>query len=435
MTLFWPAVCVVVAASIASIFPVSVSVAAAVGLAIYGVMRWPLFAVALVLIAAVAGEWGRIHAFGVSFLSVDIVAAAVSVVVIFKAIVKNTIKLQWPLVALLLYMLALLVSFLAAGARTGGIPTEAALQLLRHVALMGLWVVGLCTPKEKGIWLVVAACVGLAATGFWQLHAIPDFTAGGLTAEGFDPHIQRLTGLWLDPNYAAIALSFCISVVGGYTLQHLQEKKKAAVGVLIATVLLAALVATVSRSGLLALMVAGMVLSLLQNKRLLVVGAAVVLLVMLLHPGLKERVVLGFDSAKNMVVETERLPGPTAQLRVLSWQDGLRIVKEHPLLGVGFGSYKQHQQFSSNDSHAATGNDSSLLFVSASSGLLGLIAFIYFWGVTVACLLRKKQGWHMGYVAGVSGLMAGSFFVNAFFFAPLMAVVYLTAGLMYSKEK
>ena len=60
--------------------------------------------------------------------------------------------------------------------------------------------------------------------------------------------------------------------------------------------------------------------------------------------------------------------------RIDNYQDSLVIIKDHPVFGVGFNTlrYYQNQPLS----HAGAGLDSSLLFVLATTGILGFLAYL-----------------------------------------------------------
>jgi len=65
------------------------------------------------------------------------------------------------------------------------------------------------------------------------------------------------------------------------------------------------------------------------------------------------------------------------QARIDSWNTAWKIFTQHPILGVGFNVYR-YAQGASLKSHAGAGADSSLLFVAATTGTLGLLAYLWY---------------------------------------------------------
>ena len=148
-------------------------------------------------------------------------------------------------------------------------------------------------------------------------------------------------------------------------------------------------------------------------------------------PRLNERIAEFSQSVESIGQNSQQILDPTAQLRVDSWQEGLRIWRKQPLLGVGFGGYQFAQNFAEKESHAATGSDSSLLNVVATTGIIGFGIFGIFLSDLVATSWRKRK---IGFLAAGSGLLVHSIFVNSLFFAPLAAFFFITAGMSIRNE-
>ncbi|MCF7846236.1 MAG: O-antigen ligase family protein, partial [Candidatus Peribacteraceae bacterium] len=309
----------------------------------------------------------------------------------------------------------------------------ALLYLVRFIGISGILMVTRDLTKkqsEKAFWVLISSSVLFALAGFALFQILPDFTEAGLTELGWDPHIGRLTSTFLDPNFAAGLFAFLLALLGGRFLR--EKKAKLKIWTLLAAFALGAgLLLTFSRSGLLALGVSGLVLGIFVNRRILVAGAFIVLLGIASSPRLAERIGELAQSVESLGGESQQTLDPTAQLRFDSWSEGWRIFEENSLIGVGFGAYKFHQDFSAEDSHAATGSDSSLLNIAAMTGTLGFLVFgILLWNLASAAWHSKNWG----FLAGISGLLVHSIFVNSLLFAPIAAIFFVSAGLNTTKK-
>ncbi len=394
------------------------------------VFRFPVFGIAAAILASVFGEFGRMEFTGVSFLILDLIAPTVfGIWLLRKFIRKEKIILDGISGSLLIFWAIGFLSLIFASRElSGGELKFALLHLLRFIGISGLLLVARdFTKKEsaKILNLLFFAGILLAISGFILLRTLPDFAAAGLTEAGWDPHIGRLAGTFFDPNFAGGAFAFLLAILGG---RFLRERKFGKQFLLlgIAGILGIALLLTFSRSSLLALGFSGLILGIFGDRRILLAMLAVGILGMSISPRLQERVGELMKSADSISSESQQILDPTAQLRVDSWREGWRIWQENPLLGTGFGAYKFQQTFSSEDSHAATGSDASLLNVGATTGFLGFGVFVIFLVNLAAAAFRKKE-W--GFFAAFAGLLVHSIFVNSFFFPPLALYFFVSSGL------
>ncbi|MFH0834467.1 MAG: O-antigen ligase family protein [Patescibacteria group bacterium] len=401
------------------------------GILIFGILtfRWPLFGITATLLAAVAGEFGRIEIGGFSFLLLDIFALATFAIwLLRKFLLKEKIELGRSATSLLIFWAIALLSLLWGFREMTNAEFQfALLYFARFVGVSGLFLVVRDLPKKDGVKIFPILIFGgilFALAGFILFRILPDFTKAGLTELGWDPHIGRLTSTFLDPNFAAGAFAFLLAILGG---RFLREKKFAQQVLLlsIAGIFLLALVLTFSRSGLLALGISGLVLGIWGDRRILVVGILAAFLGIAGSSRLAERVGELGQSLESLGGESQQVLDPTAQLRVDSWREGWRIFEENPLLGVGFGAYRFHQNFAAEDSHAATGSDASLLNFAAMTGILGLLAFGIFL-VNLGADFWQTKNW--GLLAALAGILLDSIFVNALLFAPLAAIFSLRPG-------
>lgn len=396
--------------------------------------RWPVLGIIVALLVTVLGEFGRGEILGISLLAIDLVAPAVLVTWFVRKLVrKEQITLDRVNGTLLLFWGIVIVSlFLGSPELASAELKFAALHSVRFITISGFLFVARDLSKKdisKVTGFLLATGILLAASGFILLKLIPDFAEAGLVASGWDPHIGRLAGTWLDPNFAAGAFAFLLPLAGAYFFSSKKISRQVG-SLIIAGVLLAALLLTYSRGGLLALGVGGIILGLIKSRRLLIAVLIVGVVGIASIPRLGERVMELGRSATSLAGESQQVLDPTAQLRVDSWQEGLRVWQASPILGTGFGAYKFHQTFTSEDSHAATGTDASLLNVAASTGTVGLLFFLLFLlNLGRSAWIRRADPAALSFLAAGAALLTHSVFVNSLFFPPLALYFFVSAGI------
>ncbi|MFH1546345.1 MAG: O-antigen ligase family protein [Patescibacteria group bacterium] len=399
------------------------------------VFHSPTFGILAAILASVFGEFGRIEVAGISFLILDLVAPAVfGIWLLRKFTRKEKIILDGVSSSLLVFWAIGFLSLIFASEELAGEELKFAfLHFLRFVGISGMLLVARdCGRKEAAGILNSLLFAGflLAISGFILLRVFPDFAAAGLTEAGWDPHVGRLASTFFDPNFTGGVFAFLLAILGGKFLRE-QKFAKQVFLIAIAGILGIALFLTFSRSALLALGFSGLILGIFGSRKILLAMLAVGILGMSISPRLAERVGEFTQSMESISGESQQILDPTAQLRVDSWQEGWRIWRENPFLGVGFGAYKFQQTFSSEDSHAATGSDASLLNVGATTGFLGFGIFgILLWNLAAASF-RKKE-W--GFLAALGGILVHSIFVNSLFFPPLALYFFVSAGLAVSEK-
>lgn len=265
-------------------------------------------------------------------------------------------------------------------------------------------------------WMIISGLI-LALAGFFQLVFFPNLT--GLTDLGFDPHQGRLVSTFLDPNLLGAFLNICL----GLTLWRFLDTRNRR-WLLVATILVLAIIPTLSRSAYLMLLAISLILGFWQWRQLLI-GLIVLIVVMSLLPQVHERLsgAIRFDV--------------TVKARVESWQKGLTIFKAQPLTGVGFNNLRAAYEranlvkvFSQDGGHAGAGNDSSLIFLLATTGLPGLAIMTIFWGKLVTHLMSARSSGTVILLTILAGLFLDSQFINSLFYPPVMLVLFALSGAM-----
>ena len=201
-----------------------------------------------------------------------------------------------------------------------------------------------------------------AIFGWIQMFTVPDLKP--FFDLGWDMHLFRLVGTFLDPTFLGLIIVF------GLILSiHRFIDSKSWKYVLISVFLLISLAFTYSRASYLALFAVLAVIGYQKKifKQLLLVATTFIVLTFLL------------PTSKNHSIELLRSFSAIARLD--NYKSTLTIFTKSPVFGIGYNNmciaynkYIGPQNFSS---HACSGSDSSILFILATTGVVGFIVFIY----------------------------------------------------------
>lgn len=214
-------------------------------------------------------------------------------------------------------------------------------------------------------WLRTLFATGtlFAVFGIIQFFLYPDLR--NLAYLGWDPHYYRLFSTQLDPNYAALLLVFTI-IIGVWLAQSAMERIWIWVGTAVSSL---ALLLTFSRSGYLAFVAASLVAAIAfkRYRYLLATAAFVAIVVLMPKPaGLTHELTRAF----------------TAVARLENWRDTAYLGLRSPVFGHGFNLLRSIRDpgFGGGDgtglSHAAAGADNGLLFIFATTGIIGSAAYV-----------------------------------------------------------
>ncbi len=294
--------------------------------------------------------------------------------------------------------------------------------------------------KRTAITLMVITALAIACAGFIQLIIYPNL--GKLAEFGWDPHKNRLVSTWLDPNFVAGFLSFVILLLSGITVFSKGFLKKSALLIII-VVLTTALVFTFSRSGYIAFLCGMLFIGIFRSRKLLIAILLLIPLVLNFSWRVQQRVDDLVHSATSIAFQSAENPDATARLRIKSWEQTLQLIAKRPLLGSGYNTLryiKFNEGFVGDTQiHSASGSDSSLLTILATTGILGFIPFILlYWRLfsqTIQNWRQKKsappaRGYAFGLLAGLISLFIHSLFVNSLLFPPILLFTWLAAGLL-----
>jgi O-antigen ligase len=256
--------------------------------------------------------------------------------------------------------------------------------------------------------LVVITVVGIF--GWLQYLLLPDLRF--LKLFGWDDHLFRLVGTFLDPTYTGIIL-----VIG--FLIALGKKSFWLTLFFLITVAF-----TYSRASYLALGGGLLVYGVWQKKYLFPLLAFIIFGISV--------ILLPRPSSEGVQLErTQSIYG-----RFRSYEQGLTILKTNPLFGIGFNNYCYARQIilGTNDlaSHACSGSDSSVLDILVTTGVVGFSIFI---GLVVNMIKRvKKNIYGTVFIISSVAVFTHSFFSNSLFYAWVLNLMAILLGLATTQK-
>ncbi|PJE69987.1 hypothetical protein COU97_02120 [Candidatus Shapirobacteria bacterium CG10_big_fil_rev_8_21_14_0_10_48_15] len=226
---------------------------------------------------------------------------------------------------------------------------------------------------------LLAAGIGAAAFGLTQYCLWPDLRLA--TIWGWDPHYFRAVGTFFDPNFLGIILVLTLVLLFeqpswfGFSFTYL------------------VLALTYSRSAFLAFLTAAAV-----KKNLKVFLAAGLLL------GLTVLVLPQGAGGEGVKLTRTR----TLWARWENYQQAFTLISQNFFWGTGFQTRRV---------------DNSFLFIWANAGLFSFLAFLYLLK-QIASQAQKK----FFLTASLAAIFVDSFFVNAFFYPPVLAWLMISLG-------
>ncbi len=286
------------------------------------------------------------------------------------------------------------------------------------------------TFKQSIKTMLILCGSAMVLLGFIQYFLYPSLR--NLYYLGWDEHMYRMFSTFLDPNYAGtfFVLFFLFLLNLFFTYSFVQQRnKKIGIGLLAVLTLLAVFL-TYSRGALIMLLVSTIIfLILLKRERLIVILLCSFLLFFL----------ISYQWFHIENINLLRVASSAARIETMN--NSLKIIKDNMLFGVGFNSYRYAQiryGFRSKsllmESHADAGVDNSFLFLMATTGIVGMTCYLFFWYKVVRKtyqLIRKKKDYFpIAVFSSIIGLFVNSLFINSLFFPELMIWMWVIIGLM-----
>lgn len=274
----------------------------------------------------------------------------------------------------------------------------------------------------------------LAVLGFLQLLFFPSL-AGLATKAGWDPHFKRIFSTFLDPNYLGAFFSISLALILSFFFELKKEKGKILL-LMFSLTIAVALILTFSRSAYLLGVAAFFMITLFKSKKTFIWGLIIIFSIFATTPRIAKKISESFEAGKS------------GSKRIISWQNTWEICEDNFWTGVGYNNMRLAQESYgfydlSKIKHAASGSDSSLLFILATTGVFGFLLFLLFW---VAILIKSYRLFRsslsppffsalsLAVFSSVLGMFFAAQFINAFFYPFIMIPLFVLAGALLGME-
>lgn len=299
------------------------------------------------------------------------------------------------------------------------------------------------------VYLVVINVVKASdVSGIWRTleRTILAFSAFGLVQAAFIPHFAqrifpndtegnewdqqgyRLVSTVLDPNIAGamilLVLLVQIAQLAGGSRQAIWKP----------FLLFSALVATLSRSAFVGLLVGAAIILAVYgvSRRLLRVAALIGVLVLAALPK-----IVAFAQSYNKL----RIDG-SALTRLTMWLKALRIFSDHPVFGIGFNTFAfvQERYGYVRLGRGSYALDGGLIFIAVMTGLVGVALYV---GIISVVVSRCRRVWRdagtspewralaAGIGAGAVAIVVNSLFINSLLTSFVMEMLWIFWGLAF----
>lgn len=311
------------------------------------------------------------------------------------------------------------------------LPNELSVALLYFIrfvlyAILGLTVWTLSKKRKAFLYNILLFSGGVfLVAGVIQYFFFPSLW--GLIYAGWDPHLYRLFSTFLDPNFAGVLLGIYFLLVIHSYMQQKTIQKRFAFGALGFFTLLT-IVLTYSRTTYVATFVGLLVyLSFIKLRYIIyiLIGLGIIIL-FILSP-----LVHKYGEGVNLFRTVSTVARLTDDVNALT------IWSKSPLVGVGFDAYRysQHEYhiingFNWKDTHSGAGVSNSLLFVLATTGILGSVCFGYFWLALLrrSYTTRKINPYSIMLFSSFVLLLVSSLFENTLFYPSIMLWMWVLVG-------
>lgn len=280
--------------------------------------------------------------------------------------------------------------------------------------------------KQKVPLLKLLSFCGVAVGIFsgLQYFILPDTRF--LYQLGWDDHLYRAIGTFLDPSFTALILVLTLALL----LENPIFMKHKGLNLLLILFLVTAIVLTFSRLAYILIFLILIYWSIRKKVKIIIWLLPIMLLAIILVPKPTGEGVDLFRKASFL-------------LKVENYQQNIKIIKNNFFFGVGFNfirpKYRDNSYLGDNNweiSNSGAGSDNSFLFIFATMGVFGFIFFIR-WVILTSkyayCNVRCK-GNEILFVSMII-IIVESFFINALFYPwVLLWLMCLIAMITFENE-
>ena len=235
---------------------------------------------------------------------------------------------------------------------------------------------------KKIIDFIIVNYIIVCFIGFLQLILYPKafdfyniFYKIGVYYPNPDPHMNRLISTYFDPNYLSLCLLIPLAFSIVYLIKYKSKKYLVAMIILVITILL-----TVSRSGILG---TGIVLAtifmlyMIKGAKTKKIKTSIIffyiVIVSICIIMMKFMDIKVFERVLNSASDQSTIA------RFRSWEQGIEIIKDNPIIGIGYnllGIYNENIMGISRGDSTAFGNDSSIVQIVITTGVMGSFLFV-----------------------------------------------------------
>lgn len=417
------------------------------GLAL-AMIRWPKVSFILLFLSIVAGQFARISLStdvrgGSAIIGTDIIVILIAATWVWQRIsVNRSQKVEYPLRKPILLFLAIATLSFIVGFSTlvqvNSFDVRSIIlsfsYLFRFAAYAALYFMARdfvsVSEKNRNFLINSIFVTGILVSigGFLQLIFIPDFTSFA-HYYGWDPHEDRLLGTFFDPNFIGTYLAFIMAL--GFGLFPTTSKKQKWLIGLTVLICAVALLLTFSRTGYLAFLFAFLIIGVLRSPKILIVGITCMTIALLSSPRAMQRVTDGLSI------------DATGLKRIYSWDKGIRLLANFPILGVGYNNLAPVQDYyalvDEFDVNNRGGLENSFLTILVTTGLAGGFAYIWLWGASIKRSMklwfRKKLNFKirnegLTIATALLALIISSMFINSLLYPFLLVHIWLVSALI-----
>jgi O-antigen ligase len=413
--------------------------------------KHPFTGLMLLFLLPILGEFSRLNILGRSLVLSDLIIPLFEITALIgikKINFSKSIRKQLQIIGIFIIIAIFSLLFSLTTLSLNDV-FQSSLYLIRLVIYFGLLPISYLiirkTTTSKAITYITISAILIAGTGLLQLIYLPTLEDLAKSA-GYDPHINRLVGSWLDPNF--IGGFFAIITVFLISLSLYENSNRKKVFYFISSLIFTtALFFTYSRSAYLALAAGILTLGLLKARKLLIIFIILASIGVASSERAQQRLGELTTSVKSVIFNTSENPDPTARLRLQNWEQTINLISQKPLLGHGYNTLSIVKLASgyiqNTDIHSASGSDSSLLTILATTGILGLIPFLIFiFNILLHSFTswknstnKKTRGISLGIFCSIFVLLIHCNFVNSLFFPQIMIYLWVLLGIFYRHQK
>lgn len=243
---------------------------------------------------------------------------------------------------------------------------------------------------------------------------------------GWDEHLYRLFAGFLDPNFAGTILVMTFMFLIYNAWQSYKKNNKTFIIFSVLTALnFIAIYLTYSRSALIMLAVSTLTfLFFIGRKKFILVAVLIFVLAIIFAPK-------SFQTEGTNLFRIE-----SSRQRIESAQVAINVINKNPVIGVGFNAYRyalNKYGVAVDDiwqtTHSGAGTDNSFLFVWATTGVIGLVAFMYLL-IRIFNLGFKAKDKKFGFilVSVLVGLIGNTLFINSLFYPFVLELFWIYAA-------